>query len=229
MQTKNTLLVAASIAAISASAILGASVQAQTPQPVQRNSAAETRIRDVEGARVRTLLKRAQFVEAVAAAEQMAAKYPDAAEPGITMALIGNQLGVTQQVPQGDRVMNRAVELRPNVAEVRNSACWYKATYNRDLDRALSHCLEAVKLAPENGHILDSLGFVRLRRGEYADAIAAYDNALKFQPSAEFSLYGRGLAKLRAGDKAGGDADMRAAKVKSRAVSEQFRMYGLTP
>jgi hypothetical protein len=40
-------------------------------------------------------------------------------------------------------------------------------------------------------------------------------------------LYGRGLAKQKKGDLAGGDADIAAAKAKRVSVAEEFVRYGV--
>jgi hypothetical protein len=50
----------------------------------------------------------------------------------------------------------------------------------------------------------------------FDEAIADYDAALKLNPKMAASLYGRGLAKQKNGDQAGGDADIAAAKAQGR-------------
>ncbi|MDE2110845.1 MAG: tetratricopeptide repeat protein [Alphaproteobacteria bacterium] len=47
---------------------------------------------------------------------------------------------------------------------------------------------------------------------EFALAIADYDHAILLKPNYPTALFNRGLAKLRSGDKAGGDADIAASK-----------------
>jgi tetratricopeptide (TPR) repeat protein len=51
-----------------------------------------------------------------------------------------------------------------------------------------------------------------LKLGQFERAIADYDAALTRSPRQAGSLYGRGIAKLRAGDGAGGRADIAAAR-----------------
>ena len=62
----------------------------------------------------------------------------------------------------------------------------------------------------------NSRGFVYLRLSRLDEAIADYDAALKLNPKMAASLYGRGLAKQKNGDQAGGDADIAAAKAQGR-------------
>ncbi|MGA7674744.1 MAG: tetratricopeptide repeat protein [Rhizomicrobium sp.] len=47
---------------------------------------------------------------------------------------------------------------------------------------------------------------------DFPHAIADYDHALLLKPKYPTAMFNRGLAKLRSGDKAGGDADIAASK-----------------
>ena len=46
-------------------------------------------------------------------------------------------------------------------------------------------------------------------------------------PKSAYSLYGPGLAKLKKGDRAGGDADVAAAKAIEPNIVEKYATYGL--
>ena len=64
---------------------------------------------------------------------------------------------------------------------------------------------------------------------QYAKAVADFDAALKINERQSASFYGRGLAKLKLGDKAGGEADLARARSLSAGIDTRFRVYGLTP
>ena len=67
--------------------------------------------------------------------------------------------------------------------------------------------------APEGDpYTLDSRGLVYLKLGQFDPAIADYTAVLKEVPDFADLLYGRGLAKRKKGDAAGGQADIAAAK-----------------
>ena len=70
----------------------------------------------------------------------------------------------------------------------------------------------STKLKPNAASVLDSRGLVQLRLGRFDEAIEDYDAALKDEPLQAPSLFGRGLAELRKGAKAQGEADMAAAE-----------------
>jgi tetratricopeptide (TPR) repeat protein len=108
-----------------------------------------------------------------------------------------------------------------------NSVCWEQATNNLVLEQALSDCDAALQIEPRNAAILDSRGFVLLRLGRFKDSIADYDKAIGIRSDESASLFGRGLAKLGVGDKAGGDADLAAARKLDVGVDEEFAGYGV--
>ncbi len=109
-----------------------------------------------------------------------------------------------------------------------NTVCWELATNNLNLDQALADCDAALQVEPRNAAILDSRGFVQMRMGRFKDSVADYDKALGIRPDESASLFGRGLAKRGAGDAAGGDADLSAARKLDAGVDEEFAGYGVT-
>lgn len=126
-----------------------------------------------------------------------------------------------------------------------NARCWQRATANQDLHDALKDCNRALSLqpraeAPTGSHIerdlapqdpatLDSRGLVYLRLGSPRDAVRDYDSALDTDPNMSDSLYGRGLAELRLGEKARGQADLAAAEKLDTEVARRFASMGLAP
>jgi cytochrome c-type biogenesis protein CcmH/NrfG len=63
--------------------------------------------------------------------------------------------------------------------------------------------------------------------GQPDAAIDAYSSALRLDPKLASALYGRGLARLRAGDQAGSDADISAAKMIAAGIDDDFARYGV--
>ena len=62
--------------------------------------------------------------------------------------------------------------------------------------------------------------------GDFAKAAAAYDGALKIEPNHARALFGRGIAKIRSGDKSGGDADLAAALKIDPKIGADFTKFG---
>jgi tetratricopeptide (TPR) repeat protein len=121
----------------------------------------------------------------------------------------------------------KAIEIDPKDADAYINRCWLRATANRDLTLAFADCDTGLRLAPNDANDLDSLGFLYLRLGRLDEAIADYDAALKTNPRLAGSLYGRGLAKRKKGDQAGGDADIAAARAIQADIADEFAKYGM--
>ena len=114
-------------------------------------------------------------------------------------------------------------------ASMLNSYCWGLATANIELSEALSACEEAVAKGPDAPSFKDSRAFVLLRLGRYSDSIATYNAVLAINPRLAASLYGRGLAKLRAGDTEGSRRDIAAALDTNKGIADEFADFGLRP
>lgn len=130
-------------------------------------------------------------------------------------------------------------------AEGLNERCWLRASANRDLQAALDDCNRALVTKPGspadtgslitgartplNPGYLDSRGLVYLRLGDPKNAIRDYDAALQAAPNMYSSLYGRGLAELRVGQRAQGHADLAAAEMADSSVAKEYEHMGLTP
>lgn len=110
---------------------------------------------------------------------------------------------------------------------VLNERCWSRALWGKELEAGLADCDAALKKGGRNSSFMDSRGLILLRLGRLDEAIRQYDAALKLQPKQAWSLYGRGLAKLRNGDAAGGRADMAEAAGISPDLPNRVTRLGL--
>lgn len=110
-----------------------------------------------------------------------------------------------------------------------NAACWERGLENLDLRRAEADCASIVKRFPTVAPYWDSYALIALRDGRLKEAIGRYDRALALKPDLAPSLYGRGVTKLRAGDEAGGRADIAAAVAIAPNVGDELTKAGLTP
>ncbi len=94
--------------------------------------------------------------------------------------------------------------------------CTAKALQNTDLEGALKDCNHALDLVNRSFptyHALYGLrGLVRLRQAGYDAALQDFNDALKQDPKNVLALYGRGIARIRKGDSAGGNEDIETAK-----------------
>ena len=109
-----------------------------------------------------------------------------------------------------------------------NERCWARGLSSQMLDDALDDCRKAIKHDGENPAYLDSLGLVQLRLAHYPDAIKAYQQAVAQMPKNAWSRFGLGLAKIRSGQTAAGNADLAAARALDPDVEARAHKYGLT-
>lgn len=125
---------------------------------------------------------------------------------------------------------DQAVQLAPDVVDFRNRACWVRAAYlNREFDRARAHCDAAVQISNSAANTLDSRALVSLKQERFQDAWNDYDGAVRAAPESAHYLFGRGVAALRLGRSAEGQADIAAATALDANIAESYASYGVRP
>jgi tetratricopeptide (TPR) repeat protein len=139
----------------------------------------------------------------------------------------GNAWGAKDDLDRAVADYDQAIGINPKFVAPYKNRCLARAIAGRNLPQALSDCDQALGLRPKDARTMDSRGFVYLRLGRLDDAIVEYDAVLKLAPKVATSLFGRGIAKQRNGDTAGGDADMAAAKAIDASIAEKFANYGV--
>ena len=111
--------------------------------------------------------------------------------------------------------------------------CRARALSGLDLQRALDDCNKALKYAVKSSPFYaaasNSRGLVWLRLGNYDRSIADYDASLKIAPRDAWSLYGRGIDKMRARRTSEGETDIAQAKAISAEIGDTFGKYGILP
>jgi len=115
---------------------------------------------------------------------------------------------------------DEAIRLQPALGVIWNERCWTRAVVG-ELQEAVTDCNESLRLEPNAAATFDS------RAGQWNQAIADYDAALRLDRKSASARYGRGFAKLKKGDVAGGNADIAAAKSADTNIVEQFARYGV--
>jgi tetratricopeptide (TPR) repeat protein len=113
-----------------------------------------------------------------------------------------------------------------NLPRAQNARCLARAAWGKDLDKALADCDAAVR-RDKTSATMGNRGLVLLRLGRLDDAIAQYGEAIRAQPRDAAALYGRGLAELKKGQKAAGDADIAAATAIAPQAGEPYKRFGL--
>jgi tetratricopeptide (TPR) repeat protein len=120
---------------------------------------------------------------------------------------------------------NQATKLKTDFAPAYDNRCWARAVVGI-LKQALADCAAALRLMPGNPSTFGTRGFIFLKMGQLDAAVSAYEAALHIDPKLAFALYGRGLAKLRNEDAAGG-SDIAAAKALQADIAQEYQRYGI--
>jgi tetratricopeptide (TPR) repeat protein len=146
---------------------------------------------------------------------------------------IAETLASKGDLPGGIAAFGRALEIAPTEASFWARRCWMRTRLGRELDAALSDCQHALELQPGADYLLGGRAFVYLARKNYALAIADYDADLHLLqpglPADPYALYGRGLAKLRLGNREGGQSDMAAARAIEPKIGAEYASWGFKP
>ncbi len=129
------------------------------------------------------------------------------------------------RISEAERLFRSARSAAVTATEL-NNLCWTKGTAGVMLESALQDCRESLKLDPDFGGSLDSLGMVLLKLGRLDEALDAYNRAIAKNTGAE-SLMGRAFVYLRKGDKPRAEADAAAARKMSAQIDERFASFGL--
>lgn len=90
---------------------------------------------------------------------------------------------------------DKALASLPEFENASGQRCWARAYAGVQLDAAMDACLHAIKLGGTDAKVLDSMGLLRLRSGNWYAAVSDYDFASKWRKDA---LYGRILAEYGA-------------------------------
>ena len=77
----------------------------------------------------------------------------------------------------------KALELNPDQPYVLNYLGYSWVEHGINLDKALTMIETAVKLRPEDGYIVDSMGWVLFRLGRYAEAVPHLERAVELRPA----------------------------------------------
>jgi tetratricopeptide (TPR) repeat protein len=121
---------------------------------------------------------------------------------------------------------SQAIALDPQHAAAFNSRCWTRFVAGQS-QQGLADCNESLRLRPGDVQTLDSRGWTYFKLAQYDRAIADFTEALRLEAKLATSLYGRGLAKLKKGDRKGGNDDIAAAKVQRSDVVAMFSRWGI--
>lgn len=84
--------------------------------------------------------------------------------------------------PKAEPNFERALELFPNQPRVMNYLGYSWIDMNINLDEGMDLIREAVRLRPNDGYVVDSLGWAYYRLGDYENAVKELERAVEIRP-----------------------------------------------
>ncbi len=172
-----------------------------------------------------TLADQKKFGEAIGAYDRAIAllRHPQAADWVVFYAR-GSALERAHEWPRAQADMNRALELSPDQPFVLNFLGYAMAERNEDLPLAREMVERALHARPNDGAIVDSLGWVALRQGDTKEALRLLEKAAELEPE-DPSITGHlGDAYWNAGRRIEAEDQWRRALVLKPDADEQARI-----
>ena len=106
--------------------------------------------------------------------------YPDNPQLYFEYGLLLDKRGMSEQAMAK---MEKVLELQPDHPDALNYIGYTWADNNIHLNRALEYIQKAAGLKPDNGYIIDSLGWVHYRLGNLPQAAKELERSLELEPS----------------------------------------------
>ena len=132
--------------------------------------------------------------------DQELAKEPEQPDLLYESALLAERLGRLDVL---ETRLRKLIVLRPDSAQAYNALGYSYAERGMRLPEARELIEKALSLSPDDGFILDSLGWVLFRQGDYAGALAALERAYRQRDDAEIAAHlGEVLSVLGRNDEA---------------------------
>lgn len=118
-------------------------------------------------------------ISAISLMEAAIAVYSDNPQLYFEYGLLLDKRGMFEQAMAK---MEKVLEFQPDHADALNYIGYTWADNNVHLDRALEYIRRAASLKPDNGYIIDSLGWVHYRLGNLDQAARELERALELEP-----------------------------------------------
>ena len=137
-------------------------------------------------AEARMLQNADQLDEAVKVLSEGLQQFPDQRDLLYARALMAGDAGDPSQLI-GD--LEKLIELDPDDAHALNALGYHLTVNNGDLDRAEQLLVQARQLLPDDPAIMDSMGWLWFKKGEYDKAVEVLNEAYTRYPDAEVAAH----------------------------------------
>jgi tetratricopeptide (TPR) repeat protein len=160
------------------------SANAQTDEEIMMGASAGAQIlRDAN--RLSEAIKRMQALDQ---------RMPDSVNVKYELAMLHER---ADQMRDAERLLRQVIGLDPGHAHAHNALGYSLADRNQRLPEALTLITRALEIAPKDPFILDSMGWIKFRMGQFKEAVDYLQRAYEIRPEAEIAAHlGEALWKL---------------------------------
>ncbi|MBI4649953.1 tetratricopeptide repeat protein [Candidatus Desantisbacteria bacterium] len=144
-------------------------------------------------------------------------KEPNNGEAHLMMGIISEK---KKDVDQAIKEYTIVIKLLPNDSRAYNNLAYIYATKNDKLDTAFGYASKAMELSPQNGTVIDTLGYIYLLKGDYQKAITHFKDALKYLPAEPTIYYHLGYSYYKIGEKKDALSNLNKALEQNLVFSE---------
>ena len=132
--------------------------------------------------------------EAIKRMQALDQRMPDTVNIKYELAMLHER---ADQLRETERLLRQVMVLDPGHAHAHNALGYSLADRNRRLPEALALITRALEISPQDPFILDSMGWVKFRMGQYKEAVEYLQRAYEKRPDAEISAHlGEALWKM---------------------------------
>jgi non-specific serine/threonine protein kinase len=103
-----------------------------------------------------------------------------------------------ERLAKAKEAAERAVELRPDLAETHTALGWYFYQGLPDFPRAMEEFSAALRIQPNSSDALAAIGYLLRRHGRWSESVENFSKALKFDPKNPQLLFNIGATYMRA-------------------------------
>ncbi|MDM8007630.1 MAG: tetratricopeptide repeat protein [Phycisphaerae bacterium] len=138
----------------------------------------------------------------------------------------------TRQYDEAAKLYREMIELDPRQTVALNNLAYLLLSYLNDPKAALPHAEAAVEIAPNNGNVIDTLGWCHLLLKNYDEAVARLRQATQLEPDAASIRYHAAEAFYQRASADGAksrEADLDAAKTEVQRAYELISKNGKDP
>ncbi len=160
--------------------------------------------------------------------ERVTAQDRDKPSVSYTQAMLYERVGRFDDM---ERLLGSLIAKDPSHAHARNALGYHFADRNQRLPEALTLIEQALRLSPNDAHIIDSMGWVQFRLGNLAEAEKYLRQAYRQQPDAEISTH-LGEVLWVAGKTEEAESFLRAAfraDPRNEVLLETLKRLGIPP